>query len=243
MSLKNALFLSALAVLAPLASANRLFVNGTCVGGDSCPPPLANANPILFGGSDTGSGSAPFTVGGDPFLITWTFNDFYDAGGTNVVIDPVVTYTGASPLAVTRNVTVLFYQEFFDASPGTWNGDYTETAALFADTNSSVSAQLCLGTWVAQLDCLATIGPVVGPSTFTGTDTQTFNNLPFNDLVYRYEFDFTFSPGATFDSSAGAVPEPVEALPLGVALLGLAGYKYNRRRKGTNSAPGGDALA
>ena len=247
---KNQYFLGAtLLLLSSSAFAGAISIDGTCIVG-TCPP--ATGTTTQPAGSIAPSGSVPLTSGtytgpaltfadGDTYSITYSYSASFPSG-TTVFFNPVVTYTGTTPSAGTDTINIDFYQSYYD--PGTsivWNGSYSESIPLVisgsAGAGSSSLAQLFYYTNLAPT--LQGLGQVqqIGVGSHTGTNTATLTGLSGNTLVAEFEFTDVFGAGTTSSASISspAVPEPAQTLPLGLALLGVAGYYGVRRNRSTKS--------
>jgi hypothetical protein len=218
------LFLAFLLSLPFAAFAADIQINGVCVVG-TCPPPSGTSDAIQFGQSIASVGSYPLTFADtDTYLITWSYSASYDASGTEIVINPAATYTGASPSLGNDVITFNFFQNIYDDSPGSWDGLYTETVplALYGNVGagSTVSGELF---WDGQ--GLGLVGPF-GVGYHSGQNSATLTGLDDPTLAAEYEFTYDFQagtqPGGGGDSP---VPEPYEALPLGLALSGCVVWR------------------
>jgi hypothetical protein len=221
---KSWYFLAVLVLLVPFgAMAADVQINGTCVVG-TCPPP--NPGPtdaIQFNGSvGPTPGSYNLLFGdGDAYTISWIFSASYGNNGTEVSITPTATYTGSSPSAGNDVINFDFFQNFYDNSPGSWDGSYTETVPLQLFGNvgagSVVQAELFI-----DGQGLGLVGPY-GVGDHFGSNTENLTGLDAATLSYEYEFNYDFQAGTQRGSTASSVPEPYETLPLlGVVLLVLA---------------------
>lgn len=246
-TLNRCLLAAALFLLPSAVFASDIQVNGVCITGQglggNCPPPAGSSDAVGISPAPTstsGSGSTNIVVAPDtdPYTVAWTYSASYSSGVT-LVFDPTVTYTGISPTTTGDTITVNFFQSFYDNSPGVWDGSYGESVDLAlgagAAAASTASGQLCFV--ATDTDCLAlkTLdGP--GPATAVDTDTEDLTLGAGNNLVAEYDFTFYFAPGTTNGTSAGGVvPEPALGLPLGLMLLGLAGYAARRRQRASGT--------
>lgn len=218
-----------LLLLPSVVLAGDIQIDGVCVLG-TCPPPTGTSDALQLGqsiGPTPGSSSVAF--GADPYSVAWTFAAAYTALGTSLSVDPVVTYTGASPSTTNDVITFNFFQNYYDASAGTWNGAYTETIPLNILGNvgagSTASAELFY-----DGQGLGLVGPF-GPGYHYGQNTVSLTGLTASTLSAEYEFTFDFQPGTlTGASESSPVPEPYQALPLGLALAGLVCRRLLVRR-------------
>jgi hypothetical protein len=187
---------------------------------------------VNFNGS-TGPTSFNQTVSfgnGDVFDVTGTFSAAYNSSGTSLSINPVVTYTGSAPSVGNDAITISYTQPYFDNSPGTWDGTYTETIPVVpigsVGAGSSLTGELF---YDGQ-----GLGPLTGSSGVL-TNSANLTGLTGNTLTADFEFTYNLNagtqPNAGISSPASsAVPEPTEALPVGVGLAGVM-YAVARRRK------------
>jgi len=228
---KNGYFFAAFLLLLPCAAfAADIQINGVCVLG-TCPPPSGTSDALQLGqsiGPTAGSSSVIF-ADTDAYSVAWSYSASYTAGGTEIIVDPVVTYIGASPSVGSDVIAFDFFQNYYDASAGTWNGAYTETVPLALLGNvgaaSTVSAELFY-----DGQGLGLVGPF-GPGYHFGQNTETLTGLTAATLTAEYEFNFDFAAGTqTGASASSATPEPYEALPLGLALAGLVCSRLVVRR-------------
>jgi hypothetical protein len=224
-------FLPAFLLLLPSAVfAGDVQINGLCVLG-TCPPPTGTSDAVQYGQSiGPTSGSTSVTLGTDSYSVAWTFAAAYNALGTSISVNPVVTYTGASPSTTNDVITFNFFQNYYDASPGSWDGAYTETIPLnisgSVGAGSTASGELFYGG-----QGLGLVGPF-GLGSHVGQNTVTLSGLTASTLSAEYEFTFDFEPGTLTGGSdnSSPIPEPYQALPLGLALAGLVGRRLLVRR-------------
>ena len=226
-----------LLLLPGFAFASSIEINSTCVLG-TCPPASGPTDAVQLGqsvGPTTGTYSLAFG-NGDQYLISWTFSASYDANRTRLSVDPMATYVGVDPSIGNDLITFQFFQNFYGPGPGTWDGSYTETVplslSLTAGAGSTVSGQLSYDGQPMGL-----IGPH-GPGDFLEQNTMTLSGLTDNTLASIFVFNFDFHQGTTANTTASAasvtvadVPEPAQALPLGIAFLGAAYRLATRRRR------------
>jgi hypothetical protein len=224
-------FAAFLLLLLPSAAfAGAVQINGTCVVG-TCPPPSGPGDALQFGqsiGPTNGSYSLTF-ANTDAYLITWSFAAWYTASGTEIIADPIATYTRANPSIGNDVISINFFQNYYDNSPGSWDGAYTETVPLAllgsVGAGSTVSAELFY-----DGQGLGLVGPF-GPGYHFGQNTVNLTGLTASTLAAEYEFTFNFAAGTLTGGTAESVPEPYEALPLGLALAGLVCSRLVVRRR------------
>jgi hypothetical protein len=124
-----------------------------------------------------------------------------------------------------------FYANYYNSSPGTWDGAYTETVPLELYGNvgagSTVSAELFYGGQGIGL-----VGPF-GPGYHFAQVTTTLTGLNNDILPAVFVFNFNFEAGTDTGSggSGSPVPEPCEALPLGLALGCVVWGRLAARRR------------
>lgn len=224
-----------LLLLPCLAPASSIRINGTCVVGTCTSGP---GDALQMGQSEgPTTGSSPLVINLDSFQIDWTYSAFYDANGTHLTVTPTVTYLGLTPSVGNDMITFEYFQNFYDPQPGAWIGSYTEIVPLTLSANagpgSTISAELSYDTFGLGL-----VGPY-GPGTYTETHTRDLSGLinPADPtLAALFTFNFHFMPGTTnnsFGTSPASVPEPSQAVPAGLALLGGLWHVAARRRRRT----------
>jgi hypothetical protein len=155
------------------------------------------------------------------------FASYTDAAGTAIHINPTVVYEGSSPSVANDNISIIFTQQFFDSRPGTWDGTYTASTPVnfsgLVGAGSSVTAEVFYD------------GQSLGSGTATGGVINSSANLTgLNGDTLTGTYDITYSLNAGTQPGAGAnsssVPEPTEALPVGLGLAGVL-YAVARRKK------------
>lgn len=207
-------------------------INSVCIQG-TCPPPAGAAGAVLYGDSTSGSGSHTEVVNGDTYDVSWTYSASFGADGTEFIVDPTVTYEGASPTAQSDTITFDLFQSFYDDTPGTWDGSYTETVPLDisggAGTGSSASAQVCY--YSSQRACLPLVGPFTGPGYELVQNTGNITPGSNDTLTGDYQFTFVFGAGTTNGASESSTPEPSDVVTLGLAMLGMVAFGLRRRAK------------
>jgi hypothetical protein len=188
---------------------------GPTVGPNSAYNATSFNQTVSFGDGDT------YDVFGN-YFATYT-----DAGGTNIHINPTVVYTGSSPSAGNDAVSISFTQAFFDSRPGTFDGTYTASTPVNitggVGAGSSLTAEVfydgqSIGSATGSSGVLHSSANLTG---LTGDTLTGVYNLTYN-------LNAGTQPGAGISSST--VPEPTEALPLGLGLAGVL-YAVARRKK------------
>ena len=208
-------------------------INGVCVQG-TCPPG-AGVDAINFNGSTSGNGSDPIVVNGDPFSVSWVYTASYNSNGTALFVNPTATYIGGSPLTNNDVITFNFFQNYFDSSPGSWDGTFGETVPLMMaggfGGGSMISGQLFYTT-----DAGSRPGTGLGlvtlshPGSTTGVNSANLTGLTGTTLEAEYEFTFDFGAGTVSGASESSpTPEPVETLPVGIALAVSIWYVARRQ--------------
>jgi hypothetical protein len=243
-SVSLATLLVVAAVPPSAALAEDIEINGVCIDG-TCPPPSGTSDAIQLGQSvGPTSGSHSLTFGdGDQYSITWTFEASFNSrssGGTELVVDPVVTYVGSSPSVGNDIINFNAFQNYYDDSPPvTWDGTYTETVHLALLGNvgpgSTVSAELFY-----DGQGLGLVGPY-GPGNNSAQNTADLTGLDAPTLAAGYEFTYDFQAGTVNGASAsavtGVVPEPsgVQLLSLVLACMVVGRGLVVHRRSGVKS--------
>jgi hypothetical protein len=165
---------------------------------------------------------------GDVYDVSGSYFASYTAnGGTLASINPTVTYVGSSPSVANDAITLSFTQAFFDSRPGTWDGQYTSSTPVnifgTVGAGSSLTAEVFYD------------GQSLGSETGTSgvlNSVKTLTGLDGDTLTSNYELSYNLNagtqPGA--GASSSSVPEPAEALPMGLGLAGVL-YAVARRKK------------
>jgi len=165
----------------------------------------------------------------DKYNVSGSYVAIYNAGGTTFEVFPTVEYlsNGGSTNSLGDALTLDFLQDFFDDSPGTFNGTYVESAPLNLAAKTSVTTNLF---WDGQ--AVGALGPFVGPGTFNPSTSNNLTGLTGNYLDGDFQFTFTFAAGATPGTAATLppVPEPAQTVPAGLALIVMACIRLNRKR-------------
>jgi hypothetical protein len=219
-----------LLLLSSAAFAGDIQINGVCVLG-TCPPPTGTSDALQFDQAiGPTSGSTSVTMGTDPYSVAWSFAASYTPLGTAIYVNPVVTYTGAAASTSNDVITFNFFQNYYDNSSGTWNGAYTETVPLIISGNVGAGSTAS-GELFYDGQGLGLVGPF-GPGYNVGQNTVNLTGLTDSTLAAEYEFTFNFKAGTqTGASDSAAIPEPYQALPLGLALAGLVCRRLVVRRR------------
>jgi hypothetical protein len=166
-------------------------------------------------------------VDGDKYGISVAYSASYGAAGSQLMVDPTVTYIGSSPTVATDVISVNFYQSIFDNSPGTFDGTYTETIPLVVPANVEAFGQLFVDGQGL---------PLLGPFTNGAYDpsaSQALTGLDGDTLAFQYNFTYQFSAGVTNGTSTSSpttlLPEPTQTIPAAFALCGFAVAAFRRR--------------
>jgi hypothetical protein len=209
------------------------------------PTILLNGTTVTFNGSNgpTSFNQVVTLPSGDVYDVSGSYSASYNSSGTNISFNPTVTYVGSSPSVANDVISVGLIQSFFDNSPGTWDGTYTETVPVnvfgAVGAGSSLSSQLSYsssGNPASQ--------SVNGPSPLTGTSgilsaSADLTGLTGDTLTGDFELTFNLNAGSVPNSGIGAgsaVPEPSEMLPVGLSLAGVLYAVARRRRRGSKTA-------
>jgi hypothetical protein len=215
------------------ARADLILVTGATPGceGSGCP----GTAPSVSVGTSTGPTPFSFTINAngsnDPYLVTGTSYAAYSATtGTDFQVNINVAYSGTLATTATDNFVIDVYENFFNATPGTWNGTYYEASGATISSGLGGGSQFSMnvfydGNGVGQL------GPFTSSTGFASTSAN-LTGLTGPTLSGDFEFNYTFGIGTTHGASMAATPavapEPRETLPL--LLVGLAGaWWYSRK--------------
>jgi hypothetical protein len=210
------------------AKSEQITVNSNCELGCSSNPALTDGQSI--------SGNFDFnvTVNGDVYNISGGYGASYSiVNGSEIIVTPTVTYTGSTPITTTDTISFAMDQSYFDTTPGSWAGAYTETVPLelssSAGAGSTIAAELFY-----DGEGLGLVGPY-GPGSYFVQNTE---NLDFgaedtsDTLSAEYDFSFVFAPGAQPGATAASVatPEPATIIPGGFCLV-LLFFNVRRRNR------------
>jgi hypothetical protein len=175
-----------------------------------------------------------YTFGnGDAYDVSWTYSAEYNSNGTELSVDPTVTYVGSSPSVGDDSLEFQYFQNFYDAGP--WNGTYTEIIPLYLSANaaggSTVSGQLFY-----DGQGIGLIGPYP-PGNYSGMNSANLSGLTDPTLSADFQFYFDFAEGSTNGASASAAsssaPEPAQTWPTAIFLLVGVYYRFVWRRRST----------
>ena len=228
-------------LIAPvLAMASSIEINGVCQTGN-CSPSDLQASAIGVGGT-SGPNSlnvTNYTINTDTYDINITSYGATYLSGTYIYIDLSATYTGTSPSTSADTIQVDELQDFYNNTPGTWDGNYTEVVPVIVGNGATFQANLCYNGG-SFTQCVGQVGPL---------DTGTYNNNLSSNLVglgggdyLAADFDFIFNfpdgtlPGTSIDVPS-SVPEPSQRVPVALALLGclcamlVRGRKFSSRKE------------
>ena len=217
----------AIMVGAPITSrVGVIDINGTCEVNCPTTPPVSN------GESQSGSFNFDYTFGdGDIYNISGQYGASYSSvTGSYILATPIVTYVGPSPSVGADTVTFDLLQGYFDNSPGSWAGTYTEDVPLTlnAPAGSTISALL-----LYDGESVGLVGPY-GPGSYfvqKSTSLDFGANDTSNTLSADYNFVFSFVPGTTTGQGGSSTPEPVMTIPCLLCLALAAGHLYRRKRR------------
>ncbi|MGA3187380.1 MAG: PEP-CTERM sorting domain-containing protein [Bryobacteraceae bacterium] len=208
-----ALTIPALALPAA-GSVTSVILNGPTVGANS------GYSPISFNQNVTLSDGDVYDVFGSYYAT------YSDAEGTAIHFNPTVVYEGTSPSVANDNISFIFTQQFFDSRPGTWDGTYSASTPVnffgLVGADSSVTAEVFYDGQSLGSGTTTTSGVITNSANLTGLNGDTLTGT--YDIVYSLNAGTQFGAGA----SSSTVPEPAEALPLG---LGLAAVLWARCKK------------
>ncbi len=227
-SLKAAILSLAIVFAVPFtAQSAAVSINGACVTASSC------SSPTTISTGQTIAGTIPYTltfVNGDQYGISVAYSASYGAAGSQIVVDPTVTYIGSGPSIATDVISLNFYQSIFDDSPGTFDGTYTENIPLVVPANVEAFGQL----FVDGLG-LPLFGPYTN-GTYDPSASQALTGLTGDVLAYEYNFTYQFDAGvlngtSTSSPSATLTPEPAQTIPAAFALGGFAMAVFRRRKR------------
>jgi MYXO-CTERM domain-containing protein len=208
------------------AQSAAVSVQGNCVTASSC------SSPTTISYDQTITGTVPYSLtfaDGDKYGITVAYSATYGAAGSQIVVDPTITYIGSAPSVATDVISLNFYQSIFDNSPGTFDGTYSETIPIVVPANVEVFGQLFV-----DGQGLPLLGPFTN-GTYDPNAMQALTGLNGNTLAYEYNFTYQFSAGvlngtSTSSPSAMLTPEPAQTIPAALALGGFALAAFRRRR-------------
>jgi hypothetical protein len=220
------------------AKPDAIVVNGTCEQNCGFPTILSN------GTSTSGDFNFDYTFGdGDVYDVSGNYSASYSTvDGSTIAVNPTFTYEGASPSVGSDTLTFDMYQLYFDTTPGTWAGTYTESIPLSlgatAGPGSTIEGQL-----LYDGQSVGLVGPF-GPGTYSVTNSKSLdfgpflNNAPF--LLADFQFTADFGAGTLPGTSASgaspaATPEPATDLACGLGLI-LFVYVGRRRSRSRNAA-------
>jgi hypothetical protein len=206
-----ALFIALL--LPTLAHAAALSINGTCALGN-----CSNVAAISNGQTSAGNILYNLTLtNGDTYQVTGNYLSTYSSvSGSTILVNPTVLYTGATPSAATDVITLDFFQNYLDNSPGTFDGVYEEYVPLTLAPDTTATAQLFY-----DGQGIGLIGPLT-PGYSATSLSATLSGLTGDTLSADYNFTFTFLPGTLPGSLITSTPEPIQTLPAALALISLA---------------------
>jgi|HubBroStandDraft_5_1064220.scaffolds.fasta_scaffold127075_1 hypothetical protein len=158
---------------------------------------------------------------GDAYQISGEYAASFDGGGTSIYVEPTVVYKGAAPAVSSDSITFDLLQNYFDDSPGTWDGEYTETIPLGSNTavvGSTMAVQLFI-----DGQGLPPMGPFGPGNDYSAQNTADLTGLDGDTLSYDYRFQVYFPRttkfGAEMAIESAVTPEPALTVLCGIALL------------------------
>jgi hypothetical protein len=179
------------------------------------------------------SGNYLYTFGdGDQYQINWVFAASYNGTSTQLSVDPMAIYVGSNPSVGNDVIDFQFFQNFYDSTRPDWDGNYTEDVPLSLSANAG-SPSTVSGELFYDGQGLGLIGPF-GPGNNTGQNTVALTGLTDPTLAAEFVFTADFQSGTAPGANAAAfanVPEPAEALPLGIVFLAFGFRLVSRRRR------------
>jgi len=193
-------------------------VNGTCKIGNCTSP-----GSLGVGQSSAGTFDFNYTFGnGDQYNISGFYSDHY--APQRLAFDPTVIYIGnkGNPLAASiggDTVSLVMLENFFDPTPGVWDGNYCETFPFTVEAGGTAT-----GNTYFDNDGVGLLTGNAGSSTqsmcrnISFTTSQNLSDYMDTQMLLNFSFAPGSAPGATI---ASAAPEPAQTLP---AALGLAAF-------------------
>src|SRR5581483_7824272 len=150
-----------------------------------------------------------------------------------IYIDMSATYIGSGPSTSADTIQVDELQDFFDNTPGTWDGNYTEVVPLIVGNGASFQANLCYSGG-SSTQCVGQVGPV-GAGTYNFNLNSNLSGLGGGDYLAA-DFDLVFKfPAGTLPGTSielpSSVPEPAQTFPIVLAIAGGFFAMWLRRRK------------
>jgi len=220
-------------IMAAEARPAAIRINGVCKTGDctSITPGTATlATSIGDGESDSGTFDYDITVNGDDYNVSGSYAVSYSAAdGSQIQVNPTITYTGSTPTGQTDTIAFDFFQNYFDPGPGTWAGTYNEAIPLELDAQAGSTIQAQLLYDGQSVGLAGPFGPGIyfvansSDLDFGGDDTSAYLSTDFFMQV-------AFAAGTVNgDQAISPAPEPATALPCALALLGTV-FAIRRRR-------------
>jgi hypothetical protein len=228
-------WLCAISIFIPgLVMGSNIEINGVCQSGD-CSPSGLQASAIAVGGTAGPDvlDVSNYTINADTYDIDITSYGASYLSGTYIYIDLSATYTGSSPSTSADTIRVDELQDFFNNTPGTWDGNYTEVVPVIVGNGSTFQANLCYNGG-SSTQCVGQVGPV-GTGTYNYNLSNNLTGLGGGDYLSA-DFDLIFNfadgtlPGTTLDVLS-SIPEPAPRIPVAVALMGGICAMWVRRRK------------
>ena len=228
----SALSITTLALcFSSLAFPAAITVNSTCEVGN------CSSVDSVSSGQSVGPANFNFNyvfANGDIYNLAGTYSASYGNDGSAIVINFSAIYTGATASVGNDVLTFDILQNYFDNSPGTFDGTYTENVPVTLGTNvgagSNITAQLFYDGKGVGL-----VGPF-GVGTNYASKSANLTGLTGDYLDADFNFTFDFMAGSQ-PGSGGTVssttPEPAQLLPFGGSLLLAALLLSHQSRKRT----------
>jgi len=167
---------------------------------------------------------------GDKFQIAGSYAASFP-GGTSIFFNPVATYIGTSASVGNDVLTLDMFQNYSSPGAANWDGPYTEHIPLTLSTNAGAGSTVS-GQIEYDGQSVGLVGPF-GPGVYDVTPPAA-NLTGLNGSLLQADVDlvYDFTAGTLNGASASSsiVPEPAQALPLGLILLVFAHYVIARRR-------------
>jgi hypothetical protein len=199
------------------------------------------SSPDSIGLNQSAAGNYAFTytfTNGDTYNVKGNYFNYYPP--QELLFDPTVTYTGNGGSAIaSKGVDVLsltMLQNFFDTTPGNWNGNYCEH---FGITVPNVAGDSATGDVSFDGNGVGLLTAGAGSSGFQSacaslSFTNAQNASPTMDTLSNVTFTFAAgtTPGTVISS---LTPEPAQTIPVALGLVGLLALKVRKNRSAGRS--------